>query len=156
MMDVMLSSGPKGVTSCEQGRWIIWLVVSLGRSRRVGRDRSTSFGIDVAIPRRSLFDPFPRIDLKSQKNTSTSRKDTTSLLVNPTFEVDNSVTALASSHQPAAINPPIENFSAGRAEFQSTAWSLPSGHLIIPRGQDGTSRQKVYKIEVSPGLELEV
>lgn len=126
-----------------------------------GRDvlagSSTSFGIDVDdIPRRSLFDPLPRLDLKSQKTTSLSRKDTTSLLVDPTFEVDNPVTALASSHQPAAINPAIENFSAGRAEFQSTAWSLPSGHLIIPRGQDGTGRTKVYKLEVSPGLELEI
>jgi hypothetical protein len=136
MMDVMLSSGPKGVTSCEQGRWIIWLVVSLGRSRRVGRDRSTSFGIDVAIPRRSLFDPFPRFELKSQKKTSLSRKDTTSLLVNPTFEVDNPVTALASSHQPPEINPPIENFSRGtsRVSINGVVFAIwPSGHTPRPR-----------------------
>jgi hypothetical protein len=125
------------VASARSERWIIWLVVSLGRSRRAGRDRSRSFGIDVDdIPRRSLFDPFPRLDLKSQKKTSLSRKDTTSLLVNPTFEVDNPVTALASSHQPPEINPPIEDFFRGtsRVSINGVVFAIsPSDHTPRPR-----------------------
>jgi hypothetical protein len=74
--------------------------------------------------------------LKSQKKTSLSRKDTTSLLVNPTVEVDNPVTAVASSHQPPDINSPIENFSRGtsRVLINGVVFAIwPSDHTPRPR-----------------------